>query len=441
MYINRTLWTVALTLLLIFCMNSIRAIGSSSGNSKVYTVKECVRQALANNRIIEVRKEKINESLYLKRQVKADFLPTFTTDYRHTRLNDVKKSTTVPSTDLNSVKNYEWMLTIKQPIFTGWALTSARELADLGIDLSLIELELEKLALVLKVKEAYFNILKAGKNVEVAEEEVASLEGHVKVAQNYWDSGLIPINDLLKSEVELSNAQHSLVKTRNVSQLTYATLNVLLSRPIDESFKVEDSLDYKPERFDLNAYITKALENRPEIKALKINIAQADQQIRLAKSKYYPEVALTYNYTKEGNDFSVSGSRVHDANSWQAVAGLTWVFWDWGKTNNSVRENLSVKKQLLQTRKTIEDNIRLELKKAILDLEETETNIPAAEKAVAQAEENLKVSQGRYKAQVTISTEVLDSQTLLSQAKTNYYNALYDHKLAKAALLKAVGEY
>jgi len=89
----------------------------------------------------------------------------------------------------------------------------------------------------------------------------------------------------------------------------------------------------------------------------------------------------------------------------------------------------------------LEDGIRLELQNPILDLSEAEKNIPTAQKAVDQAEENLRVSEDRYKTQVTTSTEVLDAQTLLSQARMNYYNALYDHNLAKAGLLRAIGEY
>ena len=69
------------------------------------------------------------------------------------------------------------------------------------------------------------------------------------------------------------------------------------------------------------------------------------------------------------------------------------------------------------------------------------SKIPAAKKAVEQGEENLRVSNERYNAQVTTSTEVLDAQTLLTQARVNYFSALYDHHLAKAALLRAVGEY
>ena len=62
-------------------------------------------------------------------------------------------------------------------------------------------------------------------------------------------------------------------------------------------------------------------------------------------------------------------------------------------------------------------------------------------KAVEQGEENLRVSQERYMAQVTTITEVLDAQTRLSQSRLNYYRALYGHNLAKARLQRAVGEY
>jgi outer membrane protein TolC len=161
----------------------------------------------------------------------------------------------------------------------------------------------------------------------------------------------------------------------------------------------------------------------------------------MAKSKYYPEVAFTYNYTKAGDTPDVSGSNFQLPNQWQAIVGLSWTLWDWNKTRNSVNQVESQKMQLSQTRKSIEDGIKLQLKQAILGLKEAEEKIPTAQKSVDQAEENLRVSEERYKAQVTTSTEVLDAQTLLSQAKMNYYNALYDHNLARAGLLRAIGEY
>jgi outer membrane protein len=365
-------------------------------------------------------------------------LPQFSMSYSYTGLNRASSSGSIITGDKNT---YQWEGTITQPIFTGYALTSAYELAKLGIDQSKVSLELEKLDLALNVKGAYFNILKADKAVEVAKSAVESLESHLKVAKNFYDVGMIPVNDLLKSEVELANAQHDYIKAQNDAKLARLSFNVLLSRSVDEPFEIEDILVYNPETPDYDACLGKALKARPEIKALDLTDLQIDQQINQVKSKFYPEVAFTYNYIKAGDTPDVSGSDLKKANSWQAIVGLSWTFWDWDKTRNSVRQNESQKRQLSQTLKTLEDSIKLELKKSTLDLKEAEEKIPTAQKAVEQAEENLRVSELRYKAQVTTSTEVLDALTLLSQARMNYYNALYDHNVARATMLRAVGEY
>ena len=421
--------------------------------AKVYTLNESVMEALDNNWTMKAKEEKIRESEYARKQAKADFLPKFSTSYGYTRLNDVTMSQassitlpgptviTIPGRNLNTQDNYQWKGTITQPLFTGYALTSAYELAKLGIDLSKVELDLERVDLALQVKEAYFNVLKADKAADVAMKAVESLQSHLKVANNFYDVGMIPINDLLKAEVELGSAQYDLTRAQNGSKLARASFNVLLARPINSPVEVEDILVYVPDFPEYETYLEKALKNRPEIKSIDINSDQIDQQIMLAKSEYYPQVALNFNYIKEGDHPDVSGSPFHDASNWNAGAALSWTFWEWGKTGDSVRQYESIKRQLLQTRKTLEDGIGLEIRKAILDLQETEKNIPTTKKAVEQAEENLRVSEERYKAQVTTSTEVLDAQTLLSQARTNYYNALYNHNLAKAALLRAIGEY
>jgi outer membrane protein TolC len=271
---------------------------------------------------------------------------------------------------------------------------------------------------------------------------VESLQEHLKVAQNFYDVGMIPVNDLLKAEVELANSEQNLIKAQNGAKLARASFNIVLSRPINAPVEVQDIQDYTVEPIDFDRFYDQALQKRPEIKSVDINDQQIDQQIRLARSKYYPEVSLTYNYTKSGDTPSVSGSSaLLDTSGWQAMANLSWNIWNWGSDHYSVRQKELNKDQLANTRRSIEDGIKLEIKNAVLNLEETEKRIPAAKKAVEQGEENLRVSNERYKAQVTTSTEVLDAQTLLTQARSNYYSALYDHHLAKAALLRALGEY
>jgi outer membrane protein TolC len=415
-------------------------------NNKVYTLESSIEEALANNWSLKAKKEKIDQADNVKKQARAEFLPKLSTSYGYTRLSEVRtfRSTLMGgggTVALSSQDNYQWKGTITQPVFTGFALISSYRLAELGIDQSEMEVELEKLDLVLGVKEAYFNILGADKALEVAQKAVESLESQVKVASSFYKVGMIPINDLLKSQVELANAQQDLVKALNATRLTRASFNTILSRRINEKVNIKDILVYKPERGDFEVYVEKALETRPEMRLLELSILQTDQQVRLARSKNFPEVAVSYDYIKEGDRPGVSGSPFHDANSWEVMAGLTWTFWEWGGTHYKVKEIQGIRKELVQTKNALEDSIRLEIRDAILALEEAEKNIPTTRKAVEQAEENLRVSEERYKAQVTTSTEVLDAQTLLTQARTNYYRALYDHNLARARLYRAMGKF
>jgi outer membrane protein TolC len=96
--------------------------------------------------------------------------------------------------------------------------------------------------------------------------------------------------------------------------------------------------------------------------------------------------------------------------------------------------------QALDQQTETEENLSLEVKRAYLKTAETEKNVGTAEKSIEQARENLRINQERYKEQVATTTDVLDAQTLLARAMTNYYNALYDFKIAKASLLRAMGQ-
>jgi outer membrane protein len=432
-------------LFLLFMPAAFPASLAAEDSKKIYTLEESISKAIANSYKLKARQERMDQAEFAKNQARADFLPKLGTTYSYNRLSEARtfRSSLAQGSEIavSDQNNYRWSGIVRQPVFTGFALISNYKLAELGIDQSELELELEKMDLVLAVKEAYFNVLAADKAVEVAEKDVESRTWTVKVARSFFDVGMIPINDVLRAEVELANTEQALVRAGNVAMVTRAQFNTVLVQPIHAPVVLEDILTYSPLEGDYETYVEKALDNRPEIKILDINLLQTSQRIRLAKSKYYPEVNLTYEYIKEGDDLSVSGSPFHDANRWEALAVLSWTFWEWGKTYYAGREQESVMRQLVQTKYDVEDGIRLEVKDAILGLETAEKNIPTTQKAVTQGEENLRVNEERYKAQVTTITDLLDAQTLLAQARVNYYRALYDHNLAKARLERAMGTY
>ncbi len=409
---------------------------------KVYTLDEAVKEALANNWQLKAKEEKIEQAKYFKNQARADFLPKLSTSYGYVRYGSLRTSDIQGrSYQIGSLNNYEWRGTVTQPIFRGFALISAYRLAELGIDQSDLEVQLEELDLALRVKAAYFDILTSDMAVETTQKAFEALESHAEVARNFYKVGMIPVNDLLQSEVEAGNAKHNLMKAQNDARLARANFNKVLSRPVSAEVDVVEIKVLEPRTGDFQEYLEKAIKNRPEIKIIDNNLLQTDQRIRYTESKNYPEVAVRWDYIKEGDTPSVSGGSGLEPSNWEASVGMTWTFWEWGKTYYAVKEQESVKNELLKTKMELEENIQLQIKDAVLNIQTAEANIPITRKAVEQGEENLRVSQERYKAQVSTSTEVLDAQRYLTDARVFHFNALFQYHLAKARLQRAMGEY
>ena len=83
--------------------------------------------------------------------------------------------------------------------------------------------------------------------------------------------------------------------------------------------------------------------------------------------------------------------------------------------------------------------IRLEVERSYLKARESERNIVTIETAIEQAKENMRITEERYKEQAATSTDILIAQNLLFRTQTNFFNALYDFKIAKAFLQRAIG--
>jgi outer membrane protein TolC len=199
-------------------------------------------------------------------------------------------------------------------------------------------------------------------------------------------------------------------------------------------------LEYVPIVVDVDRLIEEAYQERPELKAAGLAIKSAKRGVGLAASGLFPQASIVFNYERQGDDYTVSGSRYNsDADSWNVMGVAQWKVWDWGKTVWGVGESKAKVFQAKCALEEIMDGVRLEVKQASLSVIEAEKNIQVAETAVSQAEENYRINEERYKGQVATSTEVLDALTLFVQARTNYYKALSDYNIAKARLARAIG--
>jgi outer membrane protein len=418
------------------------------------TLDESIKIALERSLSVRSADEEIKAKKFEQLSSKSGFYPKLSTSYMYTRLdhdtvNDAKYTTYPynPLTDSHfaqsvsplDINKYQFNITLTQPLFTGWRLTILRDLAAIGVDTAKIQKETAVQDLVLNVKGAYFGILKAEKLAKVAEQSVELLEAQLSISKAFYDEGIIAKNDLLQTEVQMAQAQQDLIRAKNGVELAKSLFNKLLRRGLNQALEIKDILDYYPISLLLEQCMEKAEQNRPEIKAVSLNVASAEKNVALTKSSYYPSVMLIGNYQRETDDFLLDFGSGGDPDHWTITLQGEWTFWEWGKKRHDVaaaKANLTKVHYLL---KEIKDNIQLEVKEAYLSLREAEKNIQVAKKAVMQAEENFRMNEERYKQQVATSTDVLDALTLLTQARTNYFNALSEHNVAWARLERSMG--
>ncbi|MFA5321735.1 MAG: TolC family protein [Smithella sp.] len=416
------------------------------------TLEESIDIAIKNSIVLNIAKEGSKGATAQKMEAITGFLPKFSTSYSYTRLSEEPFSRfqglpdTPPFSALNGMEipvgtkdNYNWAIEAKQPLFAGGGILANYQVSIIGEDVSRIEETAKYQDVVQEVKIAYFNILRAQRIQETAQQSVEMLNAHRNVAENYFKVGMIPKNDLLYAEVELANGKQALVRAKNALELAKSGLNTVLKREIFTPVEVVDILTYQPLKQSFEECLNIARQNRPELKIASLKAAQAEKLVRVAQSDYFPSLSMVGNYTRFGDTPSVSGSDYKDMESWYVMAVASWNFWEWGKTKFRVDAGKAKENQALEAAKELSDQITLEIKNAYLILQETESQITVWQQVIEQAEENFRISEERYKERVGTSTEVLDAQTLLTKSKSEYANALGDYNINYAKLQRSMG--
>ncbi len=280
----------------------------------------------------------------------------------------------------------------------------------------------------------YFDLLEAEKVVTVAQQEVARLEAHKRDAQNLYDAGSITKNDLLQAEVRLIDGTQRLLNANNARALAASKVNNLLVRPLSKPLQVVD-IEFKPEPppFTMDEAWDKALKDRPEMLIANGTIKALKFTETARKADYYPTI-----FVNGGINYSQNQFLFHQTN-YSATLGMNVNLFEGGATQAAVAKIKYQEDQTLKQRNKLEDDIRLEVERHILDLNNARARIDVNKSATDQAQENLRINKVRYDAGEGIATEVLDAVTLLTTAEINYIRAIYDFRRAEAGMYYAVG--
>ncbi len=408
---------------------------SPSAQAEVFTLKETIGRAVEANLELKASEAGIDAARANQKSVRTEFYPSFDAQYRYQKIEeDAARTLTLPE------DQYTFVGSISQPIFTGFSTLNQYRIAQLGLDAAALSAGITRQDVIFAAKDAYFSILKAQKLVNVANQAVAQLESHKDVAENFYKVGMTPLNDFLKSEVELANARQDLITAQNNLDIAESDFNLLLRRPINAPVQLEEVLYFISFEKSIQYCLTVAMEHRLNLKLARADMEMSQKEVELAKSGYYPKVNLEGNYYRRGEEWDLNGGPdIPEKDNWEVQAVASWRFWEWGKTGYDVKAEKSRLAQVRFRLADTEDRVALDVKQSYLNTKESEQNIVTVQQALEQARENFRISEQRYKEQIATSTDVLDAQTLLTRTMSNYYNALYNFKISKAALFRAMG--
>ncbi|WP_293832836.1 TolC family protein [uncultured Phascolarctobacterium sp.] len=325
-------------------------------------------------------------------------------------------------------------LTAKLPIFTGGNLSGQIKRAKANYQYNEVGVQRTYNEMRSTVTNGYFNMLQADNMQKLSAESVTRLEDHLKNVQAQYDVGVVAKVDVLRSQVELANAKQTLIQAENSYQVAEANMNKIVGLPMDTNLKLDNLLVYNAYDKNMDDCLAYAAEHRPELMQAKYNVDAAKGALMVARSGHMPQVAAQASQNWKSNSWPGD-----DNDNWAVGLSVEMNVFDTGVTLSKIHGAEADLKKAQETYRDTVDSVNLDVRSNYLGLREAEKRISTTKLAVEQADEDYRIAQLRYMSGVGTNTDVLDAQVALTQAKTNYTQALYDYNTSKTALETSIG--
>jgi outer membrane protein len=265
---------------------SFAILAQTTAAEEFLTLKETIEIALSENLQLKTSKEQTLNAIAMKNVSRSHLLPTFNIAYHYQR-ND--KAFISQGGIIEPENAYTFATTLKQPLFAGFSFKNRYAISQLQVDVAKNNEKLTRLDIVLSAQKIYFSLLKAQKMAAIAREAVIQIASHEKVANHFYQAGMVPLNDLLESQVELANTRQILINADNNLEIAKASFNTLLRRTINAPVMIEDITEFESFEHDFAFCLSAAKKNRQELKTNDLEIKATEYDLEISKKKLLPD--------------------------------------------------------------------------------------------------------------------------------------------------------
>lgn len=378
-------------------------------------------------------------------QTRAPLLPqvSSTASFQRTTSNFVARPGTLPSSlsqgsrsaSFDTFGFYNAGLSASQLVYDFGQTTGRWRAAEAGAEAQADTERATRLQIDLDARTAYFDARAAKALVMVAQETLANQNRHLTQVQGFVEVGRRPEIDLAQVRTDLANARVLLINSENAYDTARARLNQVMGieAPTDYDIADETLPVVSGEDQPLDELLDEALRARPELAALSSQVRAQEQTLRSIKGAYGPSVNLS-------TGLSEAGSEIDDLVwNWNAGLLLSWPVFQGGQTRAQVRVARAELAGLEAQVDALRQGVRLEVDQARLAVRAAVAALGAADDAVLNAREGLRLAEGRYETGVGNMIELGDAQLALTNAEAQSVQAEYSLASARARLLKALG--
>lgn len=338
--------------------------------------------------------------------------------------------------------------TIVQPLYTFGKISESMKAAGHGIEVDRAKQEQRQNEIALKVKEYYFGLLLARELKEMVLDVRESLTKAQDKARKLLKEESPNVNelDIFKLDAFAGEVNKYLEEANKGEALALSALKTQIS----VSPNVE--MDIETERLtpdevtipELPLFLDASKVKRPEYKQIDQGLRARAALVEAAKAAYYPDIFL-------GGYFSAAYAEKRDRitnpyvpdefnHLWGGVAlGLKWNL-DFGITGAKVAAERAQYNRLVATRAFAESNIPLQIRKSYLEIREAEKSIEATRSAYTNAKKWVVAALANFDFGVGPAQEIFDALQNYARMRAEYFQTLYNYKLAQANLAYAVGE-
>ena len=337
--------------------------------------------------------------------------------------------------------NYSFQANVTYPVFTGFRLEAQKAAAEYSSQAASQDLVKDKIETEFAIKNAYWTLYKVRELQKLTSETIEQVTARLGDAQNLLKNGLLTTNDVLRLQLQLSNAKITNIDANNAARLSAVALNNTLGLPLGMEIELVSTIDYKPyEVPDYEKAIQRSLESRAEVSGTQLRIKAAEEGVRAARGGFLPTLALSGSALEANPNQRFVGRPAEFNFSWQVAAQLSWTVWNWNTTGFQVAQAEAQVAQAEDALSMLKDGIKLEVTQNYFTLQQSREKVAVAQQGVEQANENYRITNEKFKKGLALTSDLTDAETFQLQAKVNYVSSVVDYEIAQARLLKSIGD-